>query len=711
MRWKLSDRVNLGNERIGSAHAARQMRTAAEILRRLENQPGVILADEVGMGKTFVALAVAVSVVESTGGDRPIVIDVPASVREKWPREWDVFRKFCFNSSDDIRAPQRSVNRGADFLKLLDDPPERRNQIVFVTHEALTSSLTDPFIKLAIISSALRRAGLDKQREAFPRWAWSLLRYGHFRDEKVVAGLLQSPPLLWKSRFEQLAGTALEDDPVPTSIIEALDLVDLGSLVATLETVPVRASSSIDERLAVVREELRRALRELWKAALTKTKLDFPLLIMDEAHHLKNPYTRLAEMLANPDRDDEGVERGVLGGVFERMLFLTATPFQLSHLELIQIICRFHGVRWDGGLDHQAFEKAVESLRARLDRTQAAALRLDQAWGRLRPEDLGACGDAQEWLELLGESKKDGSHSVTKCLNDLESSISGTEKELRPWVIRHVRPDRATRRSVHPGRQILGPVEGGHLGLEVGPDAVLPFLLAARAQALVAAAGARQLQRVRAYFAEGLASSFEAYRETRRRSVTDAVDEVAPGSGGSLPPETEWYLRHIDDLFRDDRARIWEAHPKIEATVRRARELWLAGEKVLVFCFYRATGRSLRRHISRALEEEIIRMGAAQLGLDQADRAAVAQELDRRAQRFFDPEAPVTKVARERLAGLLATEKLTPEEVNKSIDIVVRFLRTPSFLVRYLDLSVADPRESIEKALGKESADGLSLGN
>ena len=40
----------------------RQRQEVEEILRRLERQPGVILADEVGMGKTFVALAIATSI-------------------------------------------------------------------------------------------------------------------------------------------------------------------------------------------------------------------------------------------------------------------------------------------------------------------------------------------------------------------------------------------------------------------------------------------------------------------------------------------------------------------------------------------------------------------------------------------------------------------------------------------------------------------------
>ena len=49
-------------ERVSVDDARRQQTTARVILERLHNHPGVVLADEVGMGKTFVALAVATSV-------------------------------------------------------------------------------------------------------------------------------------------------------------------------------------------------------------------------------------------------------------------------------------------------------------------------------------------------------------------------------------------------------------------------------------------------------------------------------------------------------------------------------------------------------------------------------------------------------------------------------------------------------------------------
>ena len=79
MNWRLSPKVDLRNERVPDEDADRQSRTATEILHRLDNQPGVVLADEVGMGKTYVALAVAVSVLEATKRRRPVVVMVPVA--------------------------------------------------------------------------------------------------------------------------------------------------------------------------------------------------------------------------------------------------------------------------------------------------------------------------------------------------------------------------------------------------------------------------------------------------------------------------------------------------------------------------------------------------------------------------------------------------------------------------------------------------------
>src|SRR5436190_11283857 len=192
------------------------------------------------MGKTFVALAVAASVVLETGGERPVVVMVPPSVQEKWPREWDVFRQTCLRTKTAIRATPTAINRPAPFFQLLDDPPNRRNHVIFLTHGALTNALSDPYTRLAMIRRALGRKRLARERRAFPRWADRVLPGAPaFRYESVVAALLDANPRHWRAILRR-AGYDPGDDPVPDAVLRALPRTDLSPLIDALAQLPLR---------------------------------------------------------------------------------------------------------------------------------------------------------------------------------------------------------------------------------------------------------------------------------------------------------------------------------------------------------------------------------------------------------------------------------------------------------------------------------------
>ncbi|MBX6722818.1 MAG: hypothetical protein IRY92_06250, partial [Dactylosporangium sp.] len=339
--WPLNPKIDLGTAgRVSIQDAQRQLRTAHAILRALDDQPGVVLADEVGMGKTYVALAVAVSVLEATRRKSPIVVLVPSAVAEKWPREWQVFAEHCLPPGHGLRG-SAPVRRGSDLLKLLDDPPERRQHLIFATHTALTSTLTDPLIRLALLRQATRYSrDQDKWRNLLARHAVRLLNDRRFTDEELVWTLLDAPPHRWKEIWNRYRDDQLDDDPVPRALIDAVSTEDLHDLRAAIARIPQRNSETFDQRLSAARKEIAKALDGTWAKSLRQHNLRLPLLILDEAHHIKNR-TQLSELFANTVD-----ERGALGNMFDRMLFLTATPFQLSHDELIRVLRRFHGVRW-----------------------------------------------------------------------------------------------------------------------------------------------------------------------------------------------------------------------------------------------------------------------------------------------------------------------------------------------------------------------------
>src|SRR5437763_2373224 len=108
----------------------------------------------------------------------------------------------------------------------------------------------------------------------------------------------------------------------------------------------MRRSSSFQARLREARRHLNLALNRAWRESLHLLDEHLPLLVLDEAHHVKNQ-NQLAGLFANKEAEEDAVAlQGPLGNMFDRMLFLTATPFQLGHHELLRVLGRFHGVQW-----------------------------------------------------------------------------------------------------------------------------------------------------------------------------------------------------------------------------------------------------------------------------------------------------------------------------------------------------------------------------
>ena len=709
MSWRLPDWVTLDSRHIGPEDARRQRRTATEILTRFDRQPGQILADEVGMGKTFVALAVAVAVIEATRRASPVVVMVPPSVGAKWPLEW---RKFSGALQPDppIRATERAISSGADFLKLLDDPPSVRKHLIFLTHGALSRALSDPLVRLAIVRRALQSSRLDRQRAVFPRWAERAIHglQSQRLGEEGVERLLATPPSRWRAQLRSIRTGDPGDDPVPRAVREALQRVDLGDLREILRAdLPLRSSHGIDARLGRVRSALTAEVGAVWRATLARLDLDLPLLILDEAHHTKNPGTRLAHLFANEEAKDEADQlKGELGGVFRRMLFLTATPFQLGHHELIEVLDRFKGVRWDV-LNRSDFEAQLDALRNALDASQAAALRLDGSWGRLAAADVPGNGSDHWWVDPGHRGLSPRAKAAADHFCDAREKARAAERLLQPHVIRHTRADREERRAVMPGAALL-PADAGPGGLAINGPAVLPFLLAARAQALVAMSGLREHRQTRALFVDGLASSFEAYTRTRSATALEhETDEIHPPTFDPLPDEVSWYLTRISRSLPEEDDSAFAQHPKVRATVDRAVELWREREKTLVFCFYRATGRALRRHIARAIEREVIRIAAGKLGMDAGDASGVRNALDRFRQRLFDTDAPSRRYAAGELHACLELH-LDGDDLEMSVDLCLRFLRTYSFLARYLDLA-RPAEEALRDAFEARDASGRTF--
>jgi superfamily II DNA or RNA helicase len=711
--------------RITADDARRQTITAKDISRRLTDRPGVILADEVGMGKTFVSLAVAASVALSDARRRPVIVMVPPGLKEKWSRDFAMFKERCVTPSLATRLRCAAADTGVEFLKLLDDPVERRCQVVLLTHGAMQRALSDKWVRLAVIRQAIhRRHGTDDLRRSLGRCMGQLIwGFGDVdrRNNQVWELLLSSQPSEWPTILRR-GGVPLpnDGDPVPKHLVDALERTDTNEAYDALLSIPFRDSDTYHERLQAAREKIAGAIRGLWTECLRSMRLRLPLLILDEAHHLKNARTRLASLFHAGDDDSQSLRpKGSLGGVFERMLFLTATPFQLGHHELCSVIERFDGIDWASNrpptIPRPNYRVELQDLRAKLDRAQAMALALNETWGRLTAADLVAdlmqMSDPDTWWEKAakGAALTGLGQQVVESVKRTKVDFRSAEAALRPWVIRHLRSknlesgsDIISRRRSLVGAAISNDDHSATHGLPVDGRALLPFLLAARATLC------RPDQRP--VFAEGLASSYEAFLHTRDGAF-DALDEddVASSTDDPALDRAEWYLEQLKSHLPFKTYHDSVAHPKIAATAARVVDAWKAGEKVVVFCHFVRTGYALRRAISGRIRDVIAGDAAAMLGKSPEQAFEALEDIGRR---FFDSDSKARREIAARVDALLSRHPELTWKADIVHEVVRRFLRTPSFLVRFFPLAETKrvTAEAIAEAFERKDSSGLNLG-
>lgn len=736
---------NRASTRVPRADQRRQRAEVEEILRRLRDQPGVILADEVGMGKTYVALAVACSVaIASPRG--PVVVMVPPNLVDKWEQDLKTFCELYLEGLSPRRigaATRRDLTtqgvvrygvarHSVELLKLLDDAPRTRAHLIFLAQGAMGLRQGDKWVRLALVAEALRRHGTGKAnrlievKKQIHRFMGKLLwavgeEKAHDWGAELWQELLHAHPQAWREIYNGAvhdSDRALRDDPVPKAVTRALRFLKLNDLAQALKQMPVRAvgdEARLDERLNEARHALRGVEDTLWKELLARATWRSPLLVMDEAHHLKNPATRLARQLQSADsRGDLKTGDGALASAFDRMLFLTATPFQLGHQELVRVLERFGDVRWDTGElgEADAFKRQLAELGKQLDQSQRAAIALQRSWSRLRPEDCES--DVEAWWKKLRRTPKGSMSAHQRAVVDAFSAAfekrRSAQGALRPWVVRHNKgtvwagTQIARRRRLEGGAILGGP---GSVGLDVPPSQLLPFFLAARCA----------VDEGKDLLGDALCSSYEAFRLTRSgqagRDELDTNDETA-----QLPQQPSWHLAEFDRALKTCSGL---RHPKVGATVQKVVDLWEEGEKVLIFAFYRRTCGALRLHISDEITRRISLIGERRL--HEAGMRGGGDRLKKlweriQARYFDDSDSPGRRALDAAIQGILASRKkaieaagMTDEEIDVLRGVMRRFLRPATTLVRCFPIAEVEsiePDDAVAATLDYEDGSGMS---
>jgi hypothetical protein len=240
-------------------------------------------------------------------------------------------------------------------------------------------------------------------------------------------------------------------EPIPDAVAHVLingDL-DLSKLREALGALPARWSDNMEDRVHVARIALTEGLRTLWPQVLRLAKFRSPLLVLDEAHHLKNPETRLASLFSTESDDTPDMLAGAFNGRFERMLFLTATPFQLGHNELVEVLMRFQAVIWKDELKGELirYQATIEQLRTALDQAQQVAQDFDKKWRylprHLGPEQFDDVAVDTWWTRIraaMGEDSQVSSLAeINRAYDATARAMAEAQRLLKPWVIRHRR--------------------------------------------------------------------------------------------------------------------------------------------------------------------------------------------------------------------------------------------------------------------------------
>jgi Helicase conserved C-terminal domain len=699
VNWVFPESITLHGGDILAEDAERQSETAKAILSRFESQPGVVLADDVGMGKTFVALAVATSVL-TINRNSQVVVMVPPAVKDKWPSDWRTFKAKCLSENEThIRHTETAISDGLSFLKLLDDPEETRTHLIFVTHGALKKGATDSFTMLAAVRQAMwHRPSLSQQRKVFPRFAAELLKDRRF-DEKTVRRLMDAPPSDWRAVWNHLKSESdqLADDPVPADLVASLTQANLEKVRVELENLPLKRTAGLPQRLKTVRNKLKPVLRETWRQSLNNVSARLPLLILDEAHHAKNS-NRLRELFVAGKSAEEDTQPS-LNNVFDRMLLLTATPFQLGHEELIRVMEIFSSVHASKRFVAD-FNREMSELSRLLEKARTEMIRVDTVWGMLSQSDQ--VHQHASWWKRDDLTLQQNARMVADAISSAKSSLADVEKILSKWVIRHTKP---RRRREEAGRSIISPDNAGDgRGIPLDESTSFPFLMASRAQAVAREHGLSDHTKVRQYFGEGLASSYETYKATRQGQEV-REDSSEESAHANLPEAVQWYLGHVDQSIpTEDLGR----HPKVNAVVRRAIDLWEDGEKVVIFTFFRQTGRALRRHISDALLDRIVQLAVERDPSLNPNPEVVLDALATFSESALRKGRPGHTKLFNQVVEIGLTSGCGRIDAENIAEFVIRYLRTPASVVRFMQFDLP-PQKAMDKVLESVDGSGVSL--
>jgi hypothetical protein len=733
--------------------ARRQWRTVEVILERFFHPRSAqrfeiqILADEVGMGKTFVALGLAYSILahlkqsrtepDLDGCYQRVLVLTPNNhaLYRKWVREVSEFKRRCVppeSQASDINFAPLAVNRLDDLAVALRKPGRQPQVIVARMGLFGGDKLLDYDLKRRFTLGVLFRY-------------WSN-RFNYENRQRLLKGA----PSGWPSRPDSLTDlTEDEAGRLPFTEDEFLvilnrltgkDTPDLESLLENCREVATPFFRNREDSFRKIEYKLINIYR---LATLRSIQRDFPLLIVDEAHNWKN----------GPQWGANGFFefRDFIAPHVRRALLLTATPFQLRPEEMLEILKVSDAMQpcptqAESLVRVGRLEKFREqTIRPVLDNAESHSRHFSRAWVRI-PRRVTAQALAEGWNspglaiardKIVALANLDG--VITDHGADLTKIISGAvagidpdirqflrealylfaynadlSRELGKLVIRHRR--QTDHRLFLIGAEYGQPLPetlarpDGHIlhaapGLDIRGEAELPQYLLMRCVSEMKGGKGRS----------SLGSDLTGCYSTLHESAEGRRVQQSLG-------DTHDARRYLEILFDLVNKRHDPRHPKLSAVVDECLRHWQAGEKVLIFCFRTNTAERLHEILSDRIRDELAAGKKRCLGgesqlktlrarLTSRDRDLVVLGLDRllwsvawtRDQGFpFTPEQFI--LADAELTELARLSLLFGIEVSgERVDRVFLYRATENILARrFLKASVPD--KSLERLLTSMAA-------
>ena len=380
------------DETVDRATIRLQLETASALRDRLDASGGVILGDEVGAGKTYIAFALIAQALQKSP-DRGVVILVPSSLLlKKWCRQLREYLRMAVRdqtvghelASRIVTIDKTMRNDGSFQGEWGDRAP--RNAIVIAQHNAY-SGKTSEADKRACVKAAARRLDLGRRPQ--------------------IPALLRACQIKSDGSWARWA----RDDVLDASTLEPLRPV----LEAYLDG---------DRDLW---DPMRFAVQEVRLNVGRRLLPDAALVIIDEAHNLKSTESANYRALMS-----------VLSAQFDALLFLTATPFQLGRDELVNIVRFFRHAR--------AYENREREFTARLDAMRTGMTGWVRAldhfragWQELDVEQASECRGLIERGEVLRDGSGTPVEQTARLFRDCLVAKRELETGLRPFLVRSVR--------------------------------------------------------------------------------------------------------------------------------------------------------------------------------------------------------------------------------------------------------------------------------